>query len=144
MILKEMYYDGNICVENLDSKFDIPHSYHSILKYGYPPEKRARKIKETRERVSLMLDEFKIHEAIISINELITFGDRYINENAIWKDTESKKEKVFNAVVLLDNVASFYQPFLPETSWNISKNIVWLDKKILEVKKGESLFPRLK
>ena len=102
------------------------------------------KIKETRERVSLMLDEFKIHEAIISINELITFGDRYINENAIWKDTESKKEKVFNAVVLLDNVASFYQPFLPETSWNISKNIVWLDKKILEVKKGESLFPRLK
>ena len=61
-------------------------------------KKIARKIKETRERVSLMLDEFKIHEAIISINELITFGDRYINENAIWKDTESKKEKMFNAV----------------------------------------------
>ena len=100
----------------------------SKIKAHNPPCINAKigdyvKIKETRERVSLMLDEFRIHEAIISINELITFGDRYINENEIWKDTESKKEKMFNAVVLLDNVASFYQPFLPETSWNISKNI---------------------
>jgi len=102
------------------------------------------KINETRSRVDEKLNEFKIHEAIIAINELISFGDKYINDNEIWKDTESKEGKVFNAVIILDNVASLYQPFLPETSWNIAKNIEWPDKKTLEVKRGEVLFPRIK
>ena len=101
------------------------------------------KISENRTRVDEKLIDFKIHEAIIAINDLISFGDKYINDNEIWKETKQKEDKLFNAVVILDNVASLYQSFLPETSWNIAKNIVWPDEKVLEVKKGAVLFPRL-
>lgn len=101
------------------------------------------KVDGARLRVESKLGEFKIHEAVMAINELVAFGDKYIDEHEIWKGTKQKEDKLFSAVVILDNVASLYQSFLPETSLNIAKNIEWLDKKVLEVKRSEVLFSRL-
>ena len=66
-----------------------------------------------------------------------------MNDHEVWKDTESKKKEILNLIVILDNVAGLLLPFLPETSEKISKNIEWVDKNSLEIKKGEALFPRL-
>ncbi len=101
------------------------------------------KIAATRKIIDLKLSEFRIHEAVAAIDELISFGDRYVNENEVWKETESKKKIIINLIVILDNVASFLKPFLPETAEKIEKSIKWVDEKDLMVRKGEILFPRL-
>jgi methionyl-tRNA synthetase len=90
------------------------------------------------------LEEFKFHEALGAVRELIGFGDGYANENKPWaeKDEEKKKESVFNLIVILDNIAALIAPFVPETASKITGNIVWSGSK-LETKKGEVLFPRI-
>jgi len=102
-----------------------------------------KKIESTKKLVEEKIHAFRLHEAISAINELISLGDKYVNDHEVWKDTESKKKEILNLIVILDNVAGLLLPFLPETSEKISKNIEWVDKNSLEIKKGEALFPRL-
>lgn len=100
---------------------------------------QARKIAETK------IKEFKLHEALAAIWELVQFGDRFVNEKRPW-DIEREEHKacvVGDLVVLLDNIAALLAPFLPETAEKITKSIVWEGKK-LKIKKTEVLFPRLK
>ncbi|MEK9173272.1 MAG: methionine--tRNA ligase [Patescibacteria group bacterium] len=101
------------------------------------------KIEAARGLLDKKIHEFKLHEAIGAINELISFGDKYVNEHEVWKETDSKRKEILNLVVILDNVAGLLKPFLPETAEKISRSIVWIDGKNLEVKKGAVLFPRL-
>ncbi|TSC82743.1 MAG: methionyl-tRNA synthetase [Parcubacteria group bacterium Gr01-1014_20] len=101
------------------------------------------KIEAARNLLDKKIHEFKLHEAIGAINELISFGDKYVNDHEVWKEAESKKKEILNLVVILDNVAGLLKPFLPETAGKISQSIVWIDDKNLEVKKGAVLFPRL-
>ncbi len=101
------------------------------------------KIESAKKLVEEKIHAFRLHEAIGAIPELISFGDKYVNEHEVWKDTENKKDKVLNLAVILDNVSSLLKPFLPETAGKIEKNIHWLNEKNLEIKKGEVLFPRL-
>ncbi len=99
---------------------------------------QARKIAETK------TEEFKLHEALAGIWELIQFGDKFINEKRPW-DIEREEDKacvVGDLVVLLDNIAALLVPFLPETAEKITKSIIW-DGNKLKIKKGEVLFPRL-
>ncbi|TSA44897.1 methionine--tRNA ligase [bacterium] len=104
----------------------------------------TKKIETAKETVQEKLKEFKFHEALGVIWELISFGDGYVNENKPWaeKDEDKKKELVFNLVAILDNVAALLMPFIPETASKITGNIVWSGSK-LETKKGEALFPRI-
>ena len=97
----------------------------------------------TKRIIDEKIHAFRLYEAISVINELISFGDKYVNDHEVWKDTDSKKKEILNLIVILDNVAAFLKPFLPETSEKISKSINWLDNKNLEVRKDEVLFPRL-
>ncbi len=101
------------------------------------------KITGTKKIVEAKIHEFHLHEAVLAINELIAFGDKYVNEHEVWKETEKKKEKILNLVVILDNVAGLFKSFLPETADKISSCIRWLDSGDLVVTKGEILFPRL-
>lgn len=104
----------------------------------------TNRIKKTKKIIDEKLKEFKFNEALAAIWELISFGDNYINQNAPWK-IENEKEKsrvVFNLVVLLKEIAELLQPFLPQTSGKILKNIK-ISGKMLKVKKGEILFPRI-
>ncbi|MBX4211746.1 MAG: class I tRNA ligase family protein [Candidatus Yanofskybacteria bacterium] len=102
--------------------------------------KVLEKIKETRIKVGEKLEEFKLHEALATIWELISFGDSYINEHQIWKTKD--KKVLASLVVLLDNIAYLLSPFLPETAQKITRCIQWSNNE-LKVKKGENLFPRL-
>lgn len=112
--------------------------------FGGEVEKLVQeKIDATKTVVDEKIHAFRLHEAIGAINELISFGDKYVNDHEVWKETDSKKKEILNLIVILDNVAAFLKPFLPETAEKISKSINWLDRKNLEVRKGESLFPRL-
>jgi len=102
-------------------------------------------IKRIQSIVYKKIEEFKFHEALSAIWDLIGFGDECVNKTTPWaiKEANFKTQAIFNLIVILDNVAALLSPFLPATSEKITKSIEWRGD-VLKVKKGEVLFPRLK
>jgi methionyl-tRNA synthetase len=91
------------------------------------------KIEEIKTNYKLAIENFKFNEALASVWEIISFCDKYINEEKLW---ETKDEKVINDLFLaIKEISDLLLPFLPETSEKI--------KQQLENKKSEILFPRL-
>jgi methionyl-tRNA synthetase len=88
------------------------------------------------------IKEFKLHESLAAIWELISYGDKYINEKKPW-ETKDKKA-IFNLVVILDNAAALLHPFLPAAAEKITQSISWLSKNTLRISKPSILFPRIR
>ncbi len=103
------------------------------------------KISETKKKMEAALDEFKFHEALGSLWNLVSFGDEYVNDKKPWAagEREEKEKIVFDLIAVLDNVAALVRPFLPGTSERITGCIVWENGKV-KTKRGGILFPRLK
>lgn len=124
-------------VLTLASKFD------SIS--AYPLEKEIEeKIVEVKKVSAEKIDAFRFHEALALIWELVAVGDKYVNEHKVWEmqDENEKKKKLFNLLVILDNVGALLVPFLPETAQKITESIKW-EGEAIKVTKGANLFPRL-
>ncbi len=118
----------------------------SKIKITIQNSKFKKEISETRKNYKLALEEFKFNEALISIWELISFCDRYIEKERPWEliknlpCTETKflergQKVISNLLFALENIAEMLQPFLPETSKKIFKQI--------KTKKSKILFPRI-
>ena len=106
----------------------------------------AKKIEEVKEVVNKKIYEYKLHEALAAIWDLISYGDVYVNNEKPWDKSVTgiqRQASIVNAIVILDNVAAFLKPFLPETAEKITKSITWSSKNTLQVKKSENLFPRI-
>ena len=117
----------------------------SLWQFEAPPvsSETAQKIDAVKEIVREKLNEFKFHEALAAIWNLMAFGDGSINRTEPWKLTgEDKKGTVFDLIAILDNVAALLMPFIPATASKITGSIIWSGSK-LEIKKGEILFPRI-
>lgn len=96
-------------------------------------KKLKLKISEIHKKYKTSLEEFKFNEALVAVWELISFCDKYINEEKLW---ETKNIEVINDLFFaLKEIAGLLAPFLPQTSESI--------KKALETRKSEMLFPRL-
>lgn len=100
----------------------------------------ATKMEEVRKLVNIKIGDFKLHEALSGIWELVAFGDSYVNNKKPWEHTDP--QALFELVVILDNIAALLTPFLPETAGKITSCVEW-SGNILKVKKGVVLFPRL-
>jgi methionyl-tRNA synthetase len=111
-----------------------------ILQGGAPDAEIIEATEKARKTVAEKMAEFRFHEALASIWELISFGDAYINKTKPWNTNDTRA--IYNAVVILDNVASLIAPFLPETAEKITKSIVWKSPSELTAKKLPILFPR--
>jgi len=81
------------------------------------------------------LEEFKFNEALISIWDLISFCDRYIEKERPWEESKKQKEVISNLLFAISNIAEMLKPFLPETSEKILEQI--------KTQKSKPLFPRL-
>ncbi len=104
------------------------------------PEKEiSEKIKKTRDGYIRNMEEFKLYETLEEIWKLISFCDKYVNDNKPWelvKSDKKKLEKVLsNLLYCLSKIADLIAPFLPETSIKIKNQI--------KSGKSEILFPRL-
>ena len=86
-------------------------------------------IKRVKEQMSARMDQYRLNEALETLWELISYGDKYINEKKPWETGD--KNAVANARELVDQVSELLKPFLPETS-----------EKIIKGEPG-TLFPRL-
>lgn len=96
---------------------------------------------KTWESYRKALEEFKFNEALAVIWRLIGFCDKYIEKEKPWKiQTQATKlkaqKRIYNLLFALANIAQMLQPFLPETSEKLLK-------QLKAAKKGKPLFPRL-
>jgi len=92
-------------------------------------------VEKTKKDCSETLDEFKFNEALITIWDLISFCDGYIEKERPWEKSEKQISVINDLLISLKNIAQLLQPFLPQTSEKISKQ--------LKTKKGKPLFPRI-
>jgi methionyl-tRNA synthetase len=97
--------------------------------------KLKREILTKKEKWKKSLDEFKFNEVLKSIWDLISFCDRYIEKEKPWQKSPKQKIVISDLVSTLKEISNLLNPFLPQTSEKILKQI--------ETKKPEILFPRI-
>jgi methionyl-tRNA synthetase len=78
---------------------------------------------------------FRFNETLNSIWNLISFCDRYIDREKPWQKSKNQKEKIGNLLLVLGEIGKMLEPFLPETSQKILKQI--------QTRKPKILFPKL-
>ncbi len=103
------------------------------------------KITNTKARYEEKVLDFRLHEALAIIFELIQFGDRYVNDKKPWDKSIDAKEKeaiLGNLTAILRASGEFLSPFLPQTAEKILKALDIKEGKA-RVSKIEPLFPRL-
>ena len=113
----------------------------SELKESTPKKEVIDKVKEIKNSYAKLVERFKFNEALSSVWELISFCDKYINEEKLWETPltssgQAKKIQVINDLFFaIKEIGVLLDPFLPETSGKIFQQIA--------EKKGEPLFPRI-
>ncbi|MGB2762445.1 MAG: methionine--tRNA ligase [Minisyncoccales bacterium] len=149
--------DGDFTYEKFEQRYnsDLASGLGNLLarvitlaekqKITNQDQKIKKEINKTWREYRKALDNFKFNEALKEIWKLISFCDRYIEKERPW-EMENQKSKIKNQKVInnllitLANISQMLQPFLPETSEKIIKNIRQLAEK---TKKSKPLFPRI-
>ncbi|MCX6718157.1 MAG: methionine--tRNA ligase [Candidatus Staskawiczbacteria bacterium] len=106
-----------------------------------------KQIEKTQKNYKLAIESFKFNEALISVWEIISFCDKYINEEKLWETPstssgQAKKMEVINDLFFaIKEIGILLEPFLPQTSEKIKKVV----EKPFDSAQGRSeiLFPRL-
>jgi len=100
------------------------------------------KVEEIEEKVKESFIEF--NNTLSDIWELVSFCDKYIDEEKPWeiKDVEKQKLVFSNLLLSLISISRLIDPFLPNTAQKMREQL-GEDKGVFNVKKGESLFPRV-
>ncbi len=108
------------------------------------PERIEKLVQEVSHKYNAAFDEFRLHEALGVVWELISFADKYINEEKPWeiKDSEKLKKVLMVPTRIICELSPLLEPFLPETSKKIKEQFTLKDS-FIEIKKAGSLFPRL-
>ncbi|OHA00130.1 MAG: methionine--tRNA ligase [Candidatus Sungbacteria bacterium RIFCSPHIGHO2_02_FULL_47_11] len=85
------------------------------------------------------MEDIRLNGVLEEIWRLIHSGDRYINEEKPWE--QEKPDVIADALLLILEIASLLEPFLPETAEKIRGQIRVTDGRF-EIKKSGNLFPR--
>jgi methionyl-tRNA synthetase len=97
-------------------------------------QKTEQKVKEIKKSYQDAIENFKFNDALAAVFELISYCDKYINEEKLW---ETKNVAVISDLFYaIQEIADFLLPFLPETADKI--------KNAIKTGKSEQLFLRLK
>jgi len=141
--------DGDFTYEKFEQRYnsDLAGGIGNLLariialatKPNFKEKKPTVKIKtaiaDTKKECEKHIEEFKFNEVLKSIWELISFCDRYINEQKPWEWKESASQVIGDCLFALDSISNLLLPFLPNTSEKI--------KKAIKTKQSENLFPRI-
>ena len=138
--------DGDFTIEKFEQRYNadlaggIGNLTARLLGIAKTLDVKPKAKKESKSQVTKItkkykkaLEYFKFNEALACVWELISFCDKYINEEKLWEN--KSPEVIGDLFYVLSEIADLLIPFLPETSENI--------KKAVENKKSENLFPRV-
>ena len=98
-----------------------------------------QEIRRMNARIEKHITEFRLHDALAAIFQLIQFGDGYINEKQPWKNKNAKVSRNLSALVIATGQALL--PFMPETAEKILA-IFPIKAGYICPKKSKALFPR--
>jgi len=157
--------DGDISWKKLEEKYnaDLAKGIGNLLsrvitigeKLGFKSEtldikhihkEFKTKIDSTWEKYNKALKEFKFNRALISVWELISFCDQYIEKRKLWEESKEQKICILCLLYTISEITKMLEPFLPETSEEILCQLgLESDEKkcLFKVEKGKPLFPRL-
>lgn len=111
------------------------------------------KIESLKQEYNKNIDNFKLHEALGNIWEIVAYANAYIDDKKPWalKDKPEEFLRVMtNLVLMITSIGWNLYPFMPETSDKIFEILgierrtdVPLNNYRLRIKKSGGLFPRL-
>jgi methionyl-tRNA synthetase len=86
----------------------------------------------------------QFNDTLADIWEMVSFCDKYIDEEKPWEieEAESQKTVFSNLLLSLSSIARMIEPFLPGTSEKMKEQL-GENKGTFNIKKGEALFPRI-
>lgn len=151
--------DGDFSIEKFEKRYNsdlasglgnlFSRTIAMVIKAGLDkdfkiePEKEfLEKAEEIRRKAD---DKFiQFNETLSDIWELVSFCDKYIDEEKPWeiKDIEKQKKVFSNLLFSLSSISNMLKPFLPETSGKMEEQL-GENKGVFNVNKGEPLFPRI-
>lgn len=116
-----------------------------------------KSIQDLISKYQTSINDFKLHESLIAIWELIARADKYVNDTKPWalakEDAEKFKIVMVNLVEMIYQIKQSLVPFMPETAEKISAVFDFnppkgvkeggLEGRRYKVRKGGVLFPRL-
>jgi len=99
------------------------------------------------------IENFRLHESLIVIWDLVAYADRYVNDSKPWiivkEDLQKFTAIMTNLVVTIHEITRFLWPIMPQTAKNIA-NVFGLPQEAeipkgykFIIKKDKPLFPRL-
>ncbi len=124
---------------NFDEKFIDPEA--------------KKKIEDVTEAFDDAIDNFRLHEALASVWDLLSYANSFIDFHKPWAKDEDAEDLLTTLTTVLSiilNAGWLLKPFMPETAEKIFETFgadddykSWVGRKFV-VKKMEPLFPRLK
>jgi methionyl-tRNA synthetase len=120
-----------------------------VFELKFLDKEAAEKIEEITDKWHRSITSFKLHEALASVWELLTFANQYIDEKKPWASDAAPEhilETLTTAVEIIFASTRLFEPFLPETAEKIYKTFGRTkeskDNKFA-IGKTEPLFPRI-
>jgi len=148
-LLREISFgqDGDFSIKRLEERYnaDLANGLGNLvsrvltLSEKIKPAKSTGGLKEiepVRKKYDKAMEKLKLHEALESVWQLISFCDEYIEKNKPWQQKENSKKVISELLITLKEIANLLNPFMPDTS---EKILV----QIKQNKKTAALFPRL-
>lgn len=112
-----------------------------------------KKVEEVAAKYKEAIEEFRLHEALTAVWDLLTYANSFIDFHKPWakdEDADHFLKTLTTTLGIILNAAWFIKPFMPETSdkifaiFSANDNYKsWVGGKFI-VAKFEPLFPRLK
>jgi len=86
--------------------------------------------------ITKYFDNYDLHNALSEIWKFVGLANKYVNDNEPWKNEENRDVVMYNLLESLRVVSILLEPFIPETSEKISKQLGVELGKIKDIKFG--------
>lgn len=90
------------------------------------------KVDELKQETEKAFEDFELHDAVSNINDLVSFGNRYFQENEPWRQEVKDAEITLNnTTYLLITASELYEPIIPNGARKAIESIQKKEKVIL-------------
>lgn len=131
--------DGNFSIDEFKTvhNADLVNKYGNFInrtlkfkglteiKVGKINEEISKKISETYENVSNLIETLEFRKAIEEIINLVEFGNKYYDDQKPWilykENMEEFENVIYNCANIIANLAILFEPVMPESSDKIKK-----------------------
>jgi len=132
----------------------INQFYKSEVPDAKPDEKLIKEVNGEIKKITELLDDVQLKEALKQIMHISRLGNQYFQESEPWKKKENADACLVTCANIAKDLAILIRPYMPETSSNIFKQLnikelKWKDlgkvllKKGHKINKPELLFAKL-